>query len=168
MKFPVFILMLCSTAHAASILPNSRAEDMLSTSTCLKYSCKRIKSAGRKDFESTGTTDTFKFPNSIVEIYYAESRNSGNIYIDFIEISFNYSRSPNSINEVCSILKTVMPNSQYINRNFCKSLLIRPNKYGSVQTFRFRPSNSETLYAFNTISTAETMKISINRIPNNN
>lgn len=168
MKYQALFLTLCSTAHAVSILPNSKAEDMLSTSTCLKYSCKRINSVGRKDFESTGIIDTFKFSTSVVEIYYAESRKDGFSYVDFIEISFNYSRSSSSANEVCSILKTVMPNSLYVNGNFCKSLLIRPEKYGSVQAFRFRLADSGALYAFNTISTTKMMKISINRIPNNN
>lgn len=168
MKSSVLLLILCSATHAVSVLPNSRAEDMISTSTCVKYSCKRIKSVEIKDSESTGVIDTFKFPNSTVEIYYAKGKINGLAYVDFVEISFNYSRSPSSVNEACSILKTVIPNSQYINGNFCKSLLIRPYKYGSVQNFRFRLPNSAALYAFNTISTNKIMKISINRIPNNN
>lgn len=168
MKFLALLLILYPTAHAAPILPNSRAEDMLSTSTCLKYSCKLINSVSRKDFESTGVVDTFKFSTSIVEIYYAESRKNESNYVDFIEISFNYSKSSTSANEVCSILKTIMTNSQYINSTFCKSLLIRPAKYGSVQAFRFRIAGSEATYAFNTISATKMMKISINRIPNNN
>lgn len=164
MRISAFILFICSSSCASSILPNSNPKDMLMTSTCAKYMCKQVGIRQRKDFESNGQVITFQFSSSLVDIYYAKGKIKSNYYIDFVEINYTYSNSPIASNEICSVIKTFITKSQYINSQFCRFLMSRPEEYGSVQLFRFRLPNSNTTYAFNTINDPGSAKISINRI----